>query len=88
MYHKPRERRSWFAGWGYLGISLLLATPLTVGFSSGHQVSSLWGTAGNLVEPGGHQRRPDLRNPDADILQDREVAVEQPRALGRHTPTQ
>ena len=33
MYHKPRERRSWFARWGYLGISLLLATPLTVGFS-------------------------------------------------------
>ena len=33
MYHKPRKKRSWFAGWRYLLISFLLATPLTATFT-------------------------------------------------------
>ena len=53
MYHKPRERRSWFAGWGYLGISLLLATPLTVGFSF---LASSQLPMGHCKQPGGAWR--------------------------------
>ena len=32
MYHGPRPRPRWFAGWKYLGISALLATPATVAY--------------------------------------------------------
>ena len=40
---------------------------------SGDPVRSIRSSADGLVVPGRHQRRPDLWNPDVDILPDREV---------------